>query len=357
MRVAVDVNPLAGARTGVGTYLQHILTEMALLPDAPDLIGLQLSLRSRTLRLADLRVRRVPVPAAALHMLWSRMPFPPVTALTGRVDVVHGPNYVAPPAGRAATVITVHDLAYLRYPELVSAASLRYRELVPAAIRRGATVLTPSSTIADEVREAYRLDPERVRPTPLGVDPGWSEAAAAALPSEVGPDYLLFVGSREPRKNLGWLLDAYRQAARAAVELPQLVLVGPAGWGDQPNLGPRPPTVLGFTSGAELRALVAGAKALVSPSRYEGFGLTPLEALAAGTPVIASDIPVHHEVLGDCARFVPLDDVDALADALAHPPARSAAQAAHGRARSGNFRWSKTAASTVSAYRFALESR
>lgn len=362
MRVAVDVNPLAGPRTGIGTYLAHLLEEIPRLPDPPDLIGLQLSLRSATLRLDGIPVRRVPVPAAMLQALWTHTSQPPVTLLTGRVDVVHGPNFVAPPAGRrAATVITVHDLTYLRYPELVTTASLRYRDLVPAALCRGALVLTPSQTVADEVRDAYALPADRVRPTVLGVGVDWFEPPSQAVvrPPETAQDYLLFVGSREPRKNLGWLLRAYREAARAGENVPRLVLVGPQGWGpdELPTAGDRPPVLLGYRSGAELRALVSGARAMVCPARYEGFGLTPLEALAAGTPVIAADIPVHREVLGDCATFVELDDVDALATALTRPPARSADQRDRGRRRAAQFTWAGTAAATVDAYRVAAANR
>jgi glycosyltransferase involved in cell wall biosynthesis len=308
----------------------------------------------------DIPVRRVPVPAAALHAVWTKVAFPPVTWLTGPVDVVHGPNFVVPPAGRAASVVTVHDLTYLRFPELVSSASLRYRELVPAAIRRGAFVLTPSETVAGEVRTAYSIDADRVVPTPLGVDPVWTKPPdAARLPAEVaalGGDYLVFVGSREPRKNLQWLLRAYARGA-AQGRVPALVLVGPAGWGDELDFGDQRPLLVGYQEQPAVHAIVAGARAMVCPARYEGFGLTPLEALAAATPVIASDIEVHREVLGDCARFVPLDDDDALTGALLSPPARDPGWAAAARARAAAFRWSQTAAATAYAYRCAVAGR
>jgi glycosyltransferase involved in cell wall biosynthesis len=359
VKVAIDVNPLAGPRTGIGIYTQHLVRELPLLPDAPDLIGVQLSLRSRTLQL-DIPVRRVPVPAAALHAIWSKVAFPPVTWLTGRADVVHGPNFVAPPAGKAATVITVHDLTYVRFPELVNPASLRYRDLVQAAIRRGAFVLTPSETIAAEVRDTYRIDEDRVFPTLLGVDPSWTEPAdQARLPPEVAElngDYLVFVGSLEPRKNLKWLLRAFTLASRSG-KVPTLVLVGPAGWGDQLDFSDRPPLLLGYQETAAVQAIVAGARAMVCPARYEGFGLTPLEALAAGTPVIASGIDVHREVLGNFARFVALDDDDALAEALLEPPVRTPAWLESARSWVAVFRWSDTAAATLFAYRCAAAAR
>ena len=133
--------------------------------------------------------------------------------LAGRADVVHGTNFVLPPLRRAAGVLTVHDLSYLRYPETVAAASLRYRTLVPRGLRRAAVVVTPSQAVAAEVRAEYGLG-DRVLATPLGVDEGWfgatpmpaAELAARGLPER----YLLFVGTVEPRKGLPALLSALR---------------------------------------------------------------------------------------------------------------------------------------------------
>jgi glycosyltransferase involved in cell wall biosynthesis len=288
-------------------------------------------------------------------------------------------------------VVTVHDLTYLRYPEMVTGASARYRSLVPRALRRGAVAVTPSAAVAAEVADAYGLASDRLVVTPLGVDDSWRRAtppdpawlAARGLPER----YLLFVGNREPRKNLATLLTAYRElrssrvvgvepgltvaegagtttdpapaATRAATTVPPLVLVGPPGWGEVLDTAGLPADAVrapGYLPEADLARVIAGAAALVLPSWYEGFGLPALEALACGTPVVASDIPAHREVLGDQARRFPPDDPDGLADAIARTlddPGGEAARAAR-RTRAAGFTWERCATATLSAYRLAL---
>jgi glycosyltransferase involved in cell wall biosynthesis len=382
MRVGIDATPLLGPRTGVGRYVAGLVEALAELPGGePE----ELALVPFTWRgTADLprvapaaprlRVGRRRVPARLLRATWAAVAFPPVEWLAGPVDVFHATNFVAPPARRAATVVTIHDLTYLRHPEMVTAASARYRDLVPRALRRGATVCTPTAAVGAEVADAYRLPPERLVVTPLGVGPAWRAAtppdlawlAASGLPER----YLLFVGNREPRKNLPTLLAAYRELLAGRVPgagrggsgsgVPPLVLVGPAGWGEALDLAGLPAEAVrtpGYLPEDDLARVVAGAAALVFPSWYEGFGLPALEALACGTPVVATDLPALREVLGDQAELVPPGDAAALADALARvlddpggEPARSAR-----RARAAAFTWAACARATLSAYHRALE--
>jgi glycosyltransferase involved in cell wall biosynthesis len=360
--VGLDATPLLGTRTGIGRYVEHLLRELATL-GAVDLVATAFTLRGAGGLPAcvptGVAVRHRPAPARALQAVWGRAELPPVEWLTGRLDVFHGTNFVLPPVRHAAGVLTVHDLSYLRFPDTVSGASLNYRELVPRGLRRAAVVVTPSEAVAVEVRAEYGLD-DRVVATPLGVEESWFGAA----PPEPGwlagrglPErYLLFVGSVEPRKGLPGLMRALRllHDDAAAGAPPPVVLAGPPGWGpalDRAGLPPGAVLTAGYLDTAELRRLVAGAAALVYPSLYEGFGLPPLEAFAAGTPVVASDLPAVREVTGELARLVPVGDDVALADALravladGDPAARAARQA-----RARGFSWAACAAATHSAY-------
>jgi glycosyltransferase involved in cell wall biosynthesis len=397
MRTGIDATPLLGPRTGVGRYVAGLVEALAGLPggEPEEVVLVPFTWRgtadlSRVAPAAPrVRCGRRRVPARLLQAAWGAVAFPPVEWLAGPVDVFHGSNFVAPPARRAATVVTVHDLTYLRSPQMVTAASARYRDLVPRALRRGATVCTPTAAVAAEVAETYRLPPERLVVTPLGVGPAWRAAipadpawlAAIGLPER----YLLFVGNREPRKNLPTLLAAYRELLAAAGVrkgsegsrgpshgvpgadlgpapggLPPLVLVGPAGWGEALDLAGLPAEAVrtpGYLPEEDLARVVAGAAALVFPSWYEGFGLPALEALACGTPVVASDLPALREVLGDQAELVPPGDAAALADALARAlddPDGEPARAAR-RARAADFTWAACARATLSAYQRALE--
>jgi glycosyltransferase involved in cell wall biosynthesis len=397
MRVGLDATPLLGPRTGIGRYVAGLAGALAGLagPEPEELALVPFSWRGTSdlpgAAPAGPRVRcgRRRVPARLLQVAWARLAWPPVEWLAGPVDVFHATNFMAPPARRAASVVTLHDLTYLRHPEMVTDASARYRELVPRALGRGAVVCTPTAAVAAEVAEAYHLPPERLVVTHLGVDDAWRRAtppdpawlAARDLPER----YVLFVGSREPRKNLPSLLSAYRAllagvgvgdgptvgeeagrtrmpTARGATRVPPLVLVGPPGWGEALDTAGLPRDAVrtsGYLPEPDLAKVVAGAAALVAPSWYEGFGLPALEALACGTPVVASDQPALREVLGDQAELVPPGDAAALADALArtlHDPGGDPARAAR-RARAAGFTWERCAQATLSAYRLALESR
>jgi glycosyltransferase involved in cell wall biosynthesis len=423
VRVGLDATPLLGPRTGVGRYVAGLAEGLAALdgPEPEEVVLVPFSWRGTRDLPAEAptgpRVRhgRRRVPARLLQAAWARLPWPPVEWLSGPVEVFHGTNFVAPPARRAATVVTIHDLTYLRFREMVTDASARYRSLVPRALARGAVVCTPTAAVATEVAAEYGLPPDRLVVTPLGVAPSWRQATPADpawLAAHDLPDrYLLFVGNREPRKNLATLLTAYREllagerggvpsraggtpggqvpgtpavGARggqvpgtpgAAVgngptvgegagttTIPPLVLVGPPGWGEALDTAGLPPGAVrtaGYLPQPDLARVVAGAAALVFPSWYEGFGLPALEALACGTPVVASDLPALREVLGDQAELVPPGDPAALAGALARvldDPGGGPARAAR-RARAAGFTWEACATATLSAYRLALESR
>jgi glycosyltransferase involved in cell wall biosynthesis len=373
--VGLDATPLIGRRTGIGRYTGELLLGLRSLAAEGDagisgLVATAFTVRGRgeLARLLPPGVadRSRPLPARLLQRAWSRWEYPSVTSLTGRVDVFHGTNFVLPPPGRARGVVTVHDLAFRNAPSSVSTASLALRDLVPRALRRAAVVCTPSRAVADELADAYRLDLDRIQVTPLGVSEDWGRTprpspewlAARGLPER----YVLFVGTIEPRKMLPTLLSAMRELRATGTGDVPLVLLGPAGWGPQLDLSGLPPELVVFTGyrpDEEVRRIVAGAAVLAFPSAAEGFGLPPLEAFAAGVPVVASDLPVTREVLGDDAgraSFVPPGDAAALAAALherlGRPDPAGAAESR--RAWASRFTWAATARATAEAYRRAI---
>lgn len=367
-RVAVDATPLLGQPSGIGRYTRGLLEGLGGLPDGPEVLLTLFSIRGSVPAPLPPRSRPAPrrAPARLLRRAWSRWPWPPAEVLTGPVGVFHGTNFVLPPLARAGGVVTIHDLAYLRYADTVTGDAAAYAELVPAALRRGAHVVAVSEAMAAEIRAEYDLEAGRVTVARHGVDPTWAAARppTSAERRRLGlPDrYVVFAGNLEPRKNLGTLLRAHREARRAGHSTPRLVLAGPAGWGDRwqgepPD--PRDVLMVGYLEDEDLRSVVAGAAALCMPSRYEGFGLPVLEALAAGRPVLASDIPAHAEVAGGFATLLPTDDVDAWAAALTQlgddelVEGAPAARAAH----AATFTWAASASAHLQAYAAATRDR
>lgn len=366
VRIGLDAAPLLGPRTGIGRYTWELARALA------GREGTDVSLVAVTWRGAERLPQQAAeagaaavttrFPARLARELWLRTGWPTVELLGARLDVMHGTNFVLP-ASRAAGVITIHDLGYLRFPEQLRRDVARYAALVPWALRRGAIVCVPTRAVAEEVLASYRLAPDRVVVTPLGVAPRWflpAPPADALSRLRLPEHYFVFVGTLEPRKNLPRLIDAYRQLRDESAERPELVLVGPPGWGEQLELaGPHGADggvrVTGWLDDDELHAVVAGSCALVLPSRYEGFGLPALEAMASGVPVVAGDVPALREVCGPHAWYADPDDTPALVEGLrrasgGHGPTTPAARRAH----AGRFTWAATAAATGTAYERAL---
>jgi glycosyltransferase involved in cell wall biosynthesis len=359
VRVAIDATPLLGVRTGVGVFVAGALGAMAERGDL-DLVGYGLTWVGRR-RLAEVlppgvRACRVPMVAAPLLRLWQRMDAPVVEWWTGTIDVVHGTNFVVPPARGAAQVVTVHDLTSVRFPELCSPAALAYPALVRRALLRGATVHTHSASVAAEVTETFGVRSERVRVVPPGVD----RPLRAPRLAERGPPYVLALGTAEPRKDLPTLVRAFDSVAGGHRDL-KLVIAGPPGWGEQSLAAAIASCThrsrierLGWVSDAERAVLLSGAEVLAFPSLYEGFGLPPLEAMAEGVPVVAMAAGAVPEVVGDAALLVPVGDSDALAAAIVEVLGDAAERARlveAGTRRVAEFTWQRCASGLAALYR------
>lgn len=353
-RVLLDGTPLLGARTGIGRYTAALAEELASMSDV-DMRAVAFTLRGwrklRTVLPHGARARGMPVSARLLRRCWLRMPFPPVELFAGFTDVVHGTNFVLPAAVRAAGVLTIHDLAFLDAPEELPPSDEQLPALVSRSAQRAAVVCTPTQAVADVAVERLGIPADKVMVTPLGVDLAWFTARppSEALRRRLGlpKEYLLFIGAAGPRKALNWLL----KAQEATPDLPPLVLAGPGHRSTNPSV-----FATGYLSDVDLRSVMAGAAALVLPSRDEGFGLPVLEAMACDVPVVCSDVPALREVAGGNATLVPFGDSEAmgaaLTAALADPP--SPATLATHRAHAAAHTWRHCAELTVEAYRRAI---
>jgi len=276
----------------------------------------------------------------------------------GKVDVVHATGGVVPPPGDARLVVTVHDLAFLHRPEHFTKHGVRFMTRgFELAKQEAAQILVPSQTTADDC-VAHGADVERIAVVPWGADPvavtdqdRARVRAAHGLPDE----FVLWLGTAEPRKNLETLVAAVELAS---ADVP-LVLAGPPGWGvDVDALTSRPHvTHIGEQAEADLSVLFDLATVFALPSLLEGFGMPVLEAMAQGTAVVTSAGTSTEEIVGPDGITVPPTDVDALASAITRllvDEDHRTAVAAAGRARAATMTWDHTAALTEAAYQRAL---
>ena len=315
MRVGIDVSPLAQTRAGTARYLRALLARNEYV---------QLGLPG-TSRLAT--VMR--------DALWYPLALPR-EARKHNLDVLHCPTFRAPFFSTPMPlVVTVLDLAVLRHPGMFNQWSRRYsRFAVPRVVEAASAVITISEFTKSEVLELLDVPPRKVHAIPIAVEAPFT----ADGPRSEG-EYVLAVGTLEPRKNLGRVVEA---AKRIGAELR---VVGAEGWG-----GVRVDGWVGRVSDEELAALYRGARAVLYPSLYEGFGLPVLEAMACGAPVVTSRGGATEEVAGDAAVLVDPLDVAAIVAGLEEAAARGDELRARGLERAEAFSWERVASETWAIY-------
>jgi glycosyltransferase involved in cell wall biosynthesis len=288
-----------------------------------------------------------------------RIPFvlPAVAAWDG-LDVLLV-QYTGPPLLGRPLVTVVHDVAFDLFPGFFSPIErIWMRRTIPFTMRRAAGVVTVSNFSRNEIVRRFGIDPSRITVAPNGVDPSFADPTPRPRP--VDAPYFLAVGNLQPRKNLFTLIRAYARAVERRPDLPErLVIVGQDLFAARSIYDEAEPLrregrirFTGYVSDQELIGLLQGATAFAYPSVYEGFGLPPLEAMAAGVPSVVGDIPVMREVAGEAALLVPVTSVEGWADALLRvgaDPALRSDLAARGRERASTFTWQRSAALVLQA--------
>jgi glycosyltransferase involved in cell wall biosynthesis len=368
MRILVDYRPALRERTGVGEYIHELVRAYAR-AHADDVAVFTSSWKDRPARglAAALAVRVVDrrVPVRVLNLAWHRLEWPPAEMLAGPMDVVHAAHPLLIPAARAAQVVTIHDLFFLASPEQTRAEIRRdYAALAARHARRADAIVTSTEYGRGLAIEQLGADPARIYVCPPGA-PTWEHLGRA--PRVLTGGNILFVGTLEPRKNIGVLLDAYSLLLQRRADAPALILAGRATphAADWLRRIASPPlaghvTHLGYVTPQERERLYAGARVLVLPSLNEGFGLTALEAMSAGVPVVASNRGSLPEVVGTAGTLIEPDDVEGFAAALDRVVSdeSAAAQGARaGLARAAQFTWERTATTLRQAYLDAVARR
>jgi glycosyltransferase involved in cell wall biosynthesis len=324
MRVAIDVSPLVQTRAGTARYLKGLLGELQQRDDV------ELSTRTfgRSDRLSTL----------ARDGVW----YPFVIGRSGDADVLHCPTYRGPLRSRVPLVVTVHDLAVLRHPEAFNRWTRTYSpHVVPRVLRQAARVIAVSEFTRRELVELLAVPDENIRVVPNAVGSDFTPEGEAA-----SGDYVLAVGTLEPRKNLGRLVEAVRRTQR------ELRVVGARGWGDVKVEG-NGVRWLGEVSDAELARLYRGASCVAYPSLYEGFGIPVLEAMACGVPVVTTRGTAMEEVADGAAVLVDSRDAEEIAAGIERAGLERDVLVARGLERARAFRWDAVADATVRVYREA----
>jgi glycosyltransferase involved in cell wall biosynthesis len=368
MRILVDYRPALRERTGVGEYIHQLVRaytgrghdEVAVFTSswkdraAP---GLASEVNARVID------RRVPV--RLLNYAWHRLEWPPVEALAGPCDVVHAAHPLLIPARRAAQVVTIHDLFFLSDPERTRGEIRRdYVPLAPVHARRADAVITSTQHGKRLVAERLGVPAERIYVCSPGA-PVWERLGRE--PAQPAGRDIIFIGTLEPRKNVGVLLDAYEALLRRRPDAPRLVMAGRATadageWLRRIAVAPLAGHVThrGYVPQDEREEFYARARLLVLPSLDEGFGLTALEAMSAGVPVVVSNRGSLPEVVGGAGTFVEPDDVQGLASAIERVAVDDRLALEHARAglvRARAFTWEQAAMTLRQAYREAFARR
>ena len=366
MRIGLDGIPLASRKTGIGHYTLELARALAKLApnDEFELLSPVPFISSFEQHPSNLRQVE-----ASRRRFWFIVGLP-LYIRRHSLALFHGTNYEVPWWNGCPTILTIHDLSLLLYPETHESHLVRRaRHRLPLMARWATKIITATEFVKREVSEHLKIDPEKIVVTPYAprhdfrpLEPGETEKTRARLGVE--DEFILFVGTIEPRKNLITLLRAFAEILKNTELRPQLVIAGQEGWlvGETLNyvhsegLSERI-KFTGYITDRDLRALYASCAVCVYPSLYEGFGLPPLEAMACGAPVIASDVPSLSETVGKAALLVPPTDVQKLAQGIVEMLGDEQKRVYFSRAgleHASQFTWERTARLTWEVYSKAI---
>jgi glycosyltransferase involved in cell wall biosynthesis len=370
MRVGLDGYPLAKPRTGVGHYTLELARALALISPT-DHFELVSPAPFNAAVLDELNRDNLPnlstinAKASSIRGHWWALGLP-LYARKASFDLFHGTNYDVPLWNSRRTVVTIHDLSALLHPEKhLARLARRARLRLPVVVKLASAIITHTESVKREICEHLGVKASKVTAIPSAArrcfqPMAFAQTAEARTRYGVEDDFLLFVGTLEPRKNLLTLLKAFEQILRQTSFRPQLVIAGGEGWlMDEMfsfinNAGISDRLLLtGYLSDEDLRALYSSCRVFIYPSSYEGFGLPPLEAMACGAPVIAGRISALKETLGSAAILIDPLDVEALATSivkLLRDENQRHQLASGGLRQAGKFSWERTAQLTFDVY-------
>ncbi len=370
MRIAIDARIAHYTGAGIGQYAVHLAQALARRDAAHDYLLLQ-SRKDHRLLVDEPHVQRQSIWTPSHHrweqgLLAAELNLRPALRRL-HIDLLHSTDFIPPLRVRSfKSVITVHDLAFLRWPHFLTEDSARYYGQVDAAVARADHIIAVSESTKNDLVKLLGAPRDKITVVYEAADPIYRpmprEEALASMRSKypLPDEFILFVSTIEPRKNIATLLQAYRRLLDSYKVSAGLVLAGATGWlsqqifdtVEQLNLQ-RQVTFLGRVQNGDLVYLYNLARCLAHPAHYEGFGLTPLEAMACGAPVVVSNVSSLPEVVGDAALLIDPNNEEELAVALHRlltDDGLRASLRAKGLARARTFTWERAAEETLAVY-------
>ncbi len=379
LNIAIDIQPVAEKRTGVGQFTYRLVKAVTQADPSNRytlfLFDFRRKFRNRSFERSNVSVKKVRLPGRVVTGLWDAAAYPPVERLVGSFDLFHFTNYRIPPMRENRALTTIYDMTFVRYPQYTSPGALKgpLRHVRESA-HRACGVITVSEFSKSEIVHLLGLPEEKIHVVYPGVSQAFREGAdegeaeRSILRKKHGlPDrYILSVGTLEPRKNLPALLRAYgRNVSFFRRRGCKLLLVGMKGWlydevfrTVQAHGLEEDVRFSGYVDDHELPRIYRGAEFAVFPSFYEGFGMPVLEAMASATPVLASGIAAHREVLQDAGFFFEPADEEALGRLMRdfyEDDGSRRRLAEKGRQRAGRFTWEASAAALLPVYQRVTE--
>ncbi|NKB25267.1 MAG: glycosyltransferase [Kiritimatiellae bacterium] len=371
MKVCIDIQSAITQRAGVGRYTKSLVEHLGAFSSRHEL----------TLFCFDFKRKGIPFeakgtnlktiqwcPGRVVQKMWKTMNWPPFNRFAGEADVYHFPNFIRLPLTTGKSVVTIHDVSFLRHPETTESKNLEYLTAqIQNTVEDADAIITDSQFSANEIAERLNVETAKLFPIHLGL----TDPMTKPTPKHVEQirnvfglerPYLLTVGTLEPRKNIPFLIDVFEKIKGFEGDL---VVAGMRGWKDEPILetmktSSRSHSIryLDYVHEEHLASLYAGATLFVFPSIYEGFGFPPLEAMQCGTPVLSSSAGSLPEVLGGAAvlmkSFDPTEWADKIEELLDDSSQRETLQA-KGVQHIKKFTWAETAEKTWNVYASLIE--
>lgn len=380
MKIVIEAQPLLRQRTGVGQYTFNLIDHLIPLVQERnhDLSLFYFNFLKRNRQIpswngfVQKRVQSI-IPGRLFYALWKKGVGVPFDWLSGKGDLIHFPNFILRPFREGKAVVTIHDLSFVRMPELIEKKNLQFlNRWIPYSLERASRILVVSEFTKRELMELFSVPEEKIVVAPNGVSAEFvpitdeQELNLVKAKYQLPASFLLAVGTLEPRKNLSLIIEALSILKEQKTQVPPLVLVGPPGWNQevtrlkqlvQEKGLQESVRFLFYVDRADMAAIYSAAKMLLFPSLYEGFGLPVLEAFACATPVISTNAASLPEVTGDAAMSLAPNDPQEWSRAIEtlwEDATKQNQLVLKGLELAKKFTWERTAQKTLEAYEQAI---